>query len=172
MKLSILAVFSSSVLCVTASSFSVPSQDRSQIERQIRSRAESFLEALFGMDAEKLLDHFDRDTKMIINGRTYSTYEVIADHWRDTFSSRWASASGEWDELEVKILGPDAAMVHGNFHGVINRPSGEIDSYPVVPYTILFERRGEQWLVSFIHESIDPRTVERQGGSAKDRSAQ
>lgn len=165
MKTSVVVALLSCVLWLSDSRISVASPTLSEIEQEVRIRGESFLEALLGMNADKLLAHFDRDTKMIINGRTYASYDVIEEHWRNTFS-RWTGATGGWDDVEVRVLGPDAAIFHGNFHAAINRPTGEITTYPVIPYTILFERREENWLVTLIHESIDPGTVKRDAASA------
>jgi len=71
-------------------------------------------------------------------------------------SATWAF-DAVWSDLEVRALGPDAAIATFRFRDSIVTGTGET-SVLEGPTTLAWERRGEDWLIVFVDADHYPPT--------------
>ena len=76
-------------------------------------------------------------------------WEPVFERYRKQYPDRAAMGHLEFSELEMRSLGPDAALVLGRWH--LNRDAGNLGGV----YTLIFERFPEGWRIVHDHTSAD-----------------
>ena len=76
-------------------------------------------------------------------------WEPVFERYRKQYPDRVAMGRLEFSELEMRSLGPDAALVLGRWHLI--RDAGNLGGV----YTLIFERFPEGWRIVHDHTSAD-----------------
>ncbi len=120
--------------------------DRSAVVATVDSATRAFEEAERSQDAEQVVAHLAPDFYMYANGERLGYDSVVAgirrtlgsfEHWEPGFAN-----------IEVRVLGPDAALVSMTFRDSITTASGETVRARG-PTTLLWQRRGRRWLITY-----------------------
>jgi len=125
---------------------SLSDADRATIAAAVDSATRAFQAAERARDAEATIAHMATDFYMYNDG-VRSDYESVVASIRGTMGS-FAHFEPHWTNLEVKVLGPDAALVTLVFRDSIVTVTGETMRL-TGPTTLVWERRGADWLITF-----------------------
>lgn len=120
---------------------------RAAVAAQVDSATRSFHAAEVARDGEAAVAHLASDFYMYGDG-VRSDYAVVAPQIRSTMGSLRAFES-EWADLEVRVLGPDAAIASFLFRDSIVTQTGEVTVLRG-PTTLVWERRGSDWLIVYV----------------------
>ncbi len=130
--------------------------ERLAISSAVDSATHSFEEAQRTQDAERTVAHLASDFYMYNDG-SRSEYESVVAGIRETFGSLQHLEPG-FADLDVKVLGPDAAVVSFTFRDSIATASGDLVQFRGAT-TLVWERRGRDWLITYAdadHYAIEP----------------
>ncbi|MDR3638531.1 MAG: SgcJ/EcaC family oxidoreductase [Isosphaeraceae bacterium] len=124
---------------------------QSEDERAIRALDEAFVREYNSGDSKALAAHFTEDAEVVeANDDRYEGRAVIERSFADTFAAaKGAKIAFEIDS--IRLLSPDAAKEEGR--SLVTPPQGA----PVARrYTVLYVKRGGQWLIAGVREEADP----------------
>ena len=125
---------------------SLSEADRSAIEASVDSATRALQTAERARDAERTIAHLAPDFYMYNDG-VRSDYDSVVTSIRGTMGT-FQHFEPQWRDLEVKVLGPNAALITFVFRDSIVLATGEI-VHSTGPTTLVWERRGVDWLIIF-----------------------
>jgi uncharacterized protein (TIGR02246 family) len=77
-------------------------------------------------------------------------FDAVRERYKKSYPDRQAMGKLEFSELEVRMLGADAAMVLGHWH--LTREKGDVGGV----FTLVFQRSPEGWRIIHDHTSVVP----------------
>jgi hypothetical protein len=77
--------------------------------------------------------------------------------WCEATTGNWASFSGNWTDIDVRVISPDAAMFTGRYDGTWEYTNGGTGHYPTGSHRILVERTVDGWGATMGVYSTGPR---------------
>lgn len=77
-------------------------------------------------------------------------WQPVLERYQKTYADRAAMGNLDFSELEVRNLGPDAALVLGRWH--LQRQSGDIGGI----FTLVFQKFPEGWKIVHDHTTQSP----------------
>lgn len=125
---------------------SLSETERLAIAASVDSATRSFEAAERARDAEGVIAHLAPDFYMYGDG-VRSGYDSVAASIRGTMESFQDFEPG-FHDVEVIVLGRDAAVVSMTFRDSITTASGETLQFRG-PTTLVWERRGADWLIVY-----------------------
>ena len=159
MRFAIFCAFLLLAACQPTPAPEMTDTQRAAIEQVIRQQGEEYLASCASLDANRMFAHFaEDDASYVYNGVVDSSYEAISNHCRRVESMR--ELQGEWDQVRVYVLSPDAAVFHGKFHVLHTYSDGKTKYFPEAFWTVLYKHRDGEWKMVLVHSSWDPSSVE------------
>lgn len=119
---------------------------RAAIAVEVDSATRAFQAAELARDAELAIAHLAPEFAMLLDG-TRVGYDSVAASIRRTMPAL-AGFESEWTDLDVRVLGPDAAVASFRFRDSIVTADGEV-MVTRGPTTLVWERRGSGWRIVF-----------------------
>lgn len=147
-----------SLLCLALTSCAAPggSSADAQLDRQLRARIEAAYDFGSAGAVDRMMSLYPPDTAVVsasggrITTSADSLRRGIADFWQhagvNMRNPRW-----QWDQVHVRRLGPDAAVLTGSWSIPHTAPTGR----PHVirgAWTAVFQRMGGDWFI--VHEHL------------------
>jgi ketosteroid isomerase-like protein len=77
-------------------------------------------------------------------------WQPVMDRYEKTYADKAAMGTLDFSELEIRPLGPDAALVLGKWH--LQRQAGDIGGI----FTLVFQRFPEGWRIIHDHTTQSP----------------
>jgi uncharacterized protein (TIGR02246 family) len=78
-------------------------------------------------------------------------FQPVLQHYRKSYPDQTAMGHLDFSQLEIHLLGNDAALVLGRWH--LKRDSGEMGGI----FTLVFQRFPDGWKIVHDHASLDPK---------------
>ena len=119
---------------------------RAAVEAAIDSATRAFEAAERARDAEAVLAHMAPEFTMLVDG-VRSGYDDVVAQTRATMPTLRVF-DGEWTDLAVRALGPDAGVASFRFRDFIVTAEGDTLELQG-PTTLVWERRGDGWLITY-----------------------
>ncbi len=116
------------------------------IVRSVDSATHAFADAERARDPELVLAHIAPEFYMYVDGRRAS-YDSVSSQILQTLPSL-LSFETTWSDMEVRALGMNHALVTFRFRDRMTDSAGSTVSF-VGPTTLIWERRGENWLIIY-----------------------
>ena len=135
---------------------SLSEAERNAIEASVDSATRAFQAAERARDAERTIAHLAPDFYMYNDG-VRSDYDSVVTSIRGTMGT-FQHFEPQWKNLTVRALGPNAALVTFVFLDSIVMASGETIQM-TGPTTLVWERRGLDWLIIFADADHYPVTL-------------
>lgn len=123
-----------------------PRFDPDAVSAAADSATRAFQAAERARDPAAVIRHLASDFDMLVDGRRVP-YDSVVATIRSTLPEL-ATFSTEWDDLDVLVLGPDAALVSFVFHDTVITADGDTARF-TGPTTLVWQRRGAEWLLVF-----------------------
>ena len=120
--------------------------ERQTISVSVDSATRAFEAAERARDPERVIAHLAPDFFMYNDG-VRSGYDSVVARIRGTLGSFEHFEPG-FAEVDVRVLGRDAAFVAFTFHDSIVTESGDLLQFQG-PTTLIWERRGADWLIVY-----------------------
>ncbi len=120
--------------------------DRLVIAAAVDSATRSFQRAERARNAEQTVAHLAPDFYIYIDG-VRTSYDDVAAMIRQSMPLL-ATFEPTWDDLEIKVLGRNAAVASFVFRDSIVTTTGDM-TLTTGPTTLVWERRGQDWLIVY-----------------------
>ena len=120
--------------------------ERSTIEMAVDSATRSFEAAERARDAEAAIAHLAPEFYIYADG-VRSEYDAVVEGMRGFLGTLQHFEPG-WENVEVLVLGPRAALSTFTFRDSIVTAEGELQMARG-PTTLAWERRGNDWLIVY-----------------------
>ncbi len=120
--------------------------DRTAIAAVVDSATRAFQAAERARDAERMIAHLAPDFSMYVDG-VRTSYDAVVEGTRATMGT-FQFFEPRWSDLVVRVLARNAAVVSFTFRDSIVTESGDIQR-ATGPTTLVWERRGTDWLIVF-----------------------
>ena len=120
--------------------------ERIEIGASVDSATRSFQESERARDAERIIGHLAPDFYIYVDG-VRTTYAESSEMIRQAMPTL-STFEPTWDNLEILVLGRDAAVVSFVFHDSLVTVDGDV-TVTTGPTTLVWERRGDDWLVVY-----------------------
>lgn len=131
---------------------------RAAVVAAVDSATRAFHAAEVARDGDAVAAHIAPDFYMYGDG-VRAEYDDVVPQLRATLPSLRVF-DAEWSDIEVRALGPDAAIATFRFRDSVVSADGEI-SLAQGPTTLVWERRGDDWLITYVDADHYP--VKRSG---------
>ena len=116
------------------------------IVRRVDSATKAFADAERARDPDLVLAHIAPEFYMYVDGNRVG-YDSVASQIRQTFPSL-SSFETTWTDVEVRALGMRHALATFRFRDRLIDSAGSATSF-VGPTTLIWERRGENWVIIY-----------------------
>ena len=120
--------------------------DRTAIAAAVDSATRTFQAAERARDPERIIAHLAPDFSMYNDG-VRSSYDPVVESIRTSMPT-FRHFEPQWTDLVVRVLSPDAAIISFTFRDSIVTESGDMLRF-TGPTTLVWERRGTDWLIVF-----------------------
>jgi ketosteroid isomerase-like protein len=130
--------------------------DPSRISAEVEAAVQAFHAADTSMNAEAVIGLLWPDYTMFVDGTRIGYDDVVAGS-RD-FMASLELFHTDWTDLEITVLGPDAAVASFLFRDSIVTSAGDLIQARG-PTSFVWQRRGGEWRLLFgdaDHYPIDP----------------
>ena len=132
--------------------------ERGQIQAEILTWTDQWLDAAVNLDAHGLAALFDQADGHFMRGASYEpTWQAFFTGSQDLYSS-WDAWDGQWGTRRIDVLAPDAALFVGETVGLVRYSDGrEFDNR--AGFSIVVRKREGAWTGLFGHVtgSLTPR---------------
>lgn len=128
-------------------------EQESAIADSIQSLTEDVLVAWEELNPEPYLDYYSDDLHFYYQGS-----DLTRDKFEEVVRREMAAYQEFTTELsdpQVEVLGPDAAVVSFKYKGTAVDTTGNQKSLNAA-FSVIFERRNDEWKIIQAHESIVP----------------
>jgi len=130
-------------------------EQRAAVADTIRQLADTFFEDFRTLDIDRAVAPFASDVVWAENGVLGANRDSLETAWSGVFASIREVTSGEWGEVHVKVLGPDAAAYTASFDWVgVDSTGAQLGGSGV--WTTIWQRTAEGWKIVQGHESYLP----------------
>ena len=120
---------------------------RAAVEAAVDSAILAFRDAEIARDVEAVVAHMAPDFYMYGDGVRYGYEETVAG--MRAALPNFEVFDVEWTDIEVRALGPDAALSSLLFRDSTVTNTGEV-TVQRGPSTLIWERRGDDWLIVYV----------------------
>ncbi len=120
--------------------------ERRAVAASVDSATRAFEAAERALDAERVIAHLQSDFYMYVDGARSGYDSVVASIRRGLPTFRHFEPG--FDNVEVIVLGLDAAVASFTFHDSIVTASGETQRFRG-PTTLVWQRRGAHWRITY-----------------------
>jgi ketosteroid isomerase-like protein len=120
---------------------------RAAVEAAVDSAVHAFRDAEIARDVESVTGHIAPDFYMYGDGVRYG-YDETIEGMRAALPTFEVFAV-EWTDIEVRALGPDAAVSSFLFRDSTVTVDGDVNVQRG-PSTLIWERRGDDWLIVYV----------------------
>lgn len=127
-------------------------EQRAAIADTVRQLADTFFEDFRALDFDRAMAPYGSELVWAENGVLAANRDSLDTAWRGLFASTQEVTSGDWGEVHVKVLGPDAAVFTATFDWAGVDTSGAQIGNPGV-WTTVWLRTDEGWKIVHGHES-------------------
>jgi uncharacterized protein (TIGR02246 family) len=102
-------------------------------------------------DVSTFMNGYWRSPDVTFAGKAGFTrgWETVLARYQHTYPDQTSMGHLEFSELEVRPLGPDAALVLGKWH--INRPAGDVGGI----FTLVLQKLPEGWRITHDHTTAN-----------------
>jgi len=121
----------------------------------VRQQADAFFDAFRTLDADRAFTFYGPEFVWAENGVLGANRDSMVTAWRGIFAAMRQVTSGEWSEVHINVLAPDAAVFSGAFDWAGVDTSGASMGAKGV-WTTVWVRTGEGWKIIHGHESFTP----------------
>jgi len=122
----------------------------------VRQQADAFFDAFRVLDSDRAMAPFGSDLVWAENAVLGADRDSMVTAWRGIFAAMRQVTSGDWGEVHIKVLGPDAAVFSGTFDWAgVDTTGAPVGAAGV--WTTVWVRTAEGWKVTHGHESFAPR---------------
>ena len=132
--------------CGPAEPVTLTDAERQVIAASVDSATRAFEDAERTRDAERVLAHIASDFYMYNDGVRVG-YDLTVQMIRQNFATLQHMEPG-FADIEVKVLGRDAALATFTFRDSVVDASGTVFTLRG-PTTLIWERRGTDWLITY-----------------------
>jgi len=127
-------------------------RERAAVAAAVDSATHAFLAAQRERDADRAVAHLASDFSMYNDGSRLS-YDAVASSIHRSMGS-FRHFESAWTDMSVRVLGRDAAVMSFTFRDSIVTTDDEILRF-TGPTTLVWERRGPDWLIVYAHVDHD-----------------
>lgn len=130
--------------------------ERRAIAASVDSATRAFEQAQRARDADRVIAHLAPDFYMYADGARVD-YDAVVAGMRGTFPTIRHVEPG-FADVDVKVLGRDAALVSLRFRDSVTTIAGELRHHRGAT-TLVWERRGGDWLLTYAdadHHPVGP----------------
>jgi ketosteroid isomerase-like protein len=120
--------------------------ERQAVAASVDSATRAFEDAERMRDPERAIAHLAPEFYMYVDG-VRSGYDSVVAGIRRTLGTLQKFEPG-FEDIEVMVLGRDAAVSTFTFHDVITTAEGDTQRFRG-PTTLVWERRGTDWLIIY-----------------------
>jgi ketosteroid isomerase-like protein len=125
---------------------SLSDAERREVEASVDSATRAFEDAERARDPERAIAHLAPEFYMYVDG-VRSGYDSVVAGIRRALGTLQRFEPG-FEDIEVVVLGRDAAVSTFTFHDAITTADGETQRFRG-PTTLVWERRGANWLIVY-----------------------
>ncbi|NIM49961.1 MAG: DUF3225 domain-containing protein [Gemmatimonadales bacterium] len=130
-------------------------EQRAAIADTVRQLADTFFEDFRALDFDRAMAPWASELVWAENGVLGANRDSLDTVWRGMFASIQEVTSGDWGEVHVKVLGPDAAVFSATFDWAgVDTSGAQIGTAGV--WTTVWLRTDEGWKIVHGHESFPP----------------
>jgi uncharacterized protein (TIGR02246 family) len=126
--------------------------EREAISDTIRQLADQFFADFNALDFDAAMAPFSSDLVWAEQGHMGANRDSLDVAWRGVFESIQEVTSGDWTEVHIRVLGPDAAVFNGSFDWHGTGVNSEAVGGPGV-WTTVWVRTDQGWQIVHGHES-------------------
>jgi len=129
--------------------------EKAAIADTVRQQADAFYDAFRTLDFDRAMGAFGTDLVWAENAALGANRDSMVTAWRGYFDALREVTSGDWREVHIEVLGPDAAVFSGTFDWVgvdtTGAPAGSRGAW-----TAVWVRTAAGWKITHGHESWVP----------------
>lgn len=140
------------VTACAADGSSLDDGERAAVAAAVDSATRAFLAAQRDRDADRTVAHLAPGFSMFNDGIRLS-YDAVASSIHQTMGS-FRHFEAAWTDMSVRVLGRDAAVMSFTFRDSIVTMGDEL-LRSTGPSTLVWERRGPDWLIVYAHVDHD-----------------
>jgi ketosteroid isomerase-like protein len=102
-------------------------------------------------DVPAFMNGYWRSPDVTFAGKTGFTrgWDTVLARYQHNYPDQASMGHLEFSELEVRPLGPDAALILGKWH--INRPAGDVGGI----FTLVLQKFPEGWRITHDHTTVN-----------------
>jgi ketosteroid isomerase-like protein len=145
-----------SLVACNAPNGSLPDAERQAIVASVDSATRAFEAAQRARDAEAIVAHLAPDFYMYVDGVRAGYDSTVAGIRRTMPTMRYFEP--DWEDVEVLVLGRDAASVSFTFHDLIVTETGDT-LRAQGPTTLVWVRMGADWRIRYADADHYPATA-------------
>lgn len=127
--------------------------ERGQIESSIDQLADEMIERVRAIDLQGAFAIYDRNDFQAFNhASSFLSYQELEAAYAPVFddTKTWEI---EWKSKDITVLGPDAALLQGVTTVTSYFKNGWVNHFPTGYITLLFQKKGEEWMATRFHQS-------------------
>lgn len=126
---------------------------RAAIEAEVRQAARDHLRSKTAAEA---LSYYTPDAIVASDGSLYPSFDHFSEDARAFYAMLQRVDLAEWDEMQVRVIGEEAAVLTATFRWSSTDTAGErFDAKGV--WTAVFVKHAEGWKIVARHESFERR---------------
>jgi uncharacterized protein (TIGR02246 family) len=153
-------IFPAAALVVLGMACQPPAQtgmtdaQRAAVADTVRRQTDAFIAAFNHMDPNEFIAQMAINESFAESGRLYPSRDSVSGTVR-TFVAGIRSLEVGWDQVQVTVLAPDAAVVTGTFHENFVDKAGKTTKLHGA-WSGVYQRRDGKWGIVQAHESYVP----------------
>jgi beta-aspartyl-peptidase (threonine type) len=126
-----------------------PADDPDSIAAAIRQVLQAQQEAWNAGDIDQFMEHYWRsdDLTFSSSGKLTRSWTATLENYKVRYPSRSDMGTLDFQDLEVRSLGTEAALVLGNWH--LSREAGDVGGN----FSVIFQRVDGKWVIIHDHTS-------------------
>ena len=156
MRRIVLAAFALTVLaaCQPATT-EFTDAERAAIRDTVTQLADVVFEAFRALEVDRFMAPYGSEFIWAENGVLGTNRDSLVGAWSGVFAGIQEVTSGDWGEVHVEVLGPDAAVFTAAFDWTGVDTSG-VETEVAGVWTTIWTRTDEGWKIIHGHESLLP----------------
>ncbi len=127
-------------------------EQKAAIADTVSQLADTFFEDFRALDFDRMMAPYGSEVVWAENGALGTNRDSLVTAWSGLIAAIQEVTSGDWGEVHVKVLGPDAAVFTATFDWAGVDSSGAQVGNPGV-WTTVWLRTDEGWKIVHGHES-------------------
>ena len=130
-------------------------EQRAAVADEVRQLADGFFEDFRTLDFDGAMAPWASRIVWAEKGVLSSNADSLTTAWRGVFASVERVTSGDWGDVEIAVLGPNAAVFTASFDWTgVDTAGANVGASGV--WTTVWERTAEGWKIVQGHESFTP----------------